>query len=521
MQLPPESHELIAKFVDKRLLVRKAPDGDEYSDRDTLVEVALESLLWQWEDLHRWLGEESQDLKVAERTVYMADHWDEGRRRLDDVTLSGTRLTEAEGLAAKGRFFNRYDAAHVDDFLRACRLREDDNAAKEQQRKAKDERALAEQIRLTKWMTGIALVTVVCLAGAAWGYFEARWSRQRAEIAQAQAEHRLEENTASRLVAEGESMIAGLRPDGDFRALQQLVTAPEIWKDIDQGGLLNAVAARRDLRKLIQNGDAVTTVAVSPDRSRVVTADVRGRLRQWDAGSGLPAGQDIDTGHGVVWTMAFVGPRVVTGSNDGAVQIWDLSTGRRTPLTVAPDVGHPVRSLAVTPDGRFVVTGSTSGLLRFWDMATGRQDGADVSTGPSELLSLAADEHGLVTGSKDGTVQQWDLQSRSKIGAPIKTDIGEVWTVAYSPRGDRFAAAGQSGKVLLWDTADIGRAPTVMAHSDGVWSIAFSPRGDRLATGSVDDNVRVWDIQSRSEIGTSEPGGGDVKSVAFLGDEIV
>ena len=65
----------------------------------------------------------------------------------------------------------------------------------------------------------------------------------------------------------------------------------------------------------------------------------------------------------------------VTGSADGTVRVWDLTTGTQigNPLT-----GHTHRVQAVAtgvlPDGRLVaVTDSDDGTVRVWDLATGRQ----------------------------------------------------------------------------------------------------------------------------------------------------
>ena len=34
---------------------------------------------------------------------------------------------------------------------------------------------------------------------------------------------------------------------------------------------------------------------------------------------------------------------------------------------------------------------------------------------------------------------------------------------------------------------------TLTGHSGGVWSVAFSPNGNRVASGSDDNLVKIWD----------------------------
>ena len=67
--LPAASHPLIQAMVEKRLLVKDTRDGQ------TVVEVALESLLRQWRELAAWLRDEAQDLKDADSLERAAADW--------------------------------------------------------------------------------------------------------------------------------------------------------------------------------------------------------------------------------------------------------------------------------------------------------------------------------------------------------------------------------------------------------------------------------------------------------------
>jgi len=98
--LPPESRPLIDDLVAQRLMVKDTRSGH------VVVEVALESLLRQWDDLARWLNEERQNLLNAEDLQRNANAW-EKRGRDPDWLLPGTRLADAERLAEKREFAHR------------------------------------------------------------------------------------------------------------------------------------------------------------------------------------------------------------------------------------------------------------------------------------------------------------------------------------------------------------------------------------------------------------------------------
>jgi hypothetical protein len=113
--LPEPCRPLIDALVARRLVVK------DTRNNEVVVEVGLESLLRQWNDLAWWLREEAQDLKDAERLERAATDWRTSDRN-QSWLLSGTRLAEAETLAAKPRFRDRLDP--IRDYLDASRARE-------------------------------------------------------------------------------------------------------------------------------------------------------------------------------------------------------------------------------------------------------------------------------------------------------------------------------------------------------------------------------------------------------------
>ena len=128
--LPAASHPLIHQMVEEkqRLLVKDTRDGQ------TVVEVALESLLRQWRELAAWLRDEAQDLKDADSLERAAADW-QASDRDESWLLEGTRLEEAEALAAKPGFRDRLDP--IRDYLNASRKRENERIEAERRDTAK------------------------------------------------------------------------------------------------------------------------------------------------------------------------------------------------------------------------------------------------------------------------------------------------------------------------------------------------------------------------------------------------
>ena len=72
--------------------------------------------------------------------------------------------------------------------------------------------------------------------------------------------------------------------------------------------------------------------------------------------------------HGSVQAACFLNDltKVVTCNGDGQVKVWDINSGE----VLHRFTGHkaPVSSLALSPDGDYLASGSEDGAVKIWDM---------------------------------------------------------------------------------------------------------------------------------------------------------
>ena len=262
----------------------------------------------------------------------------------------------------------------------------------------------------------------------------------------------------------------------------------------------------------------VTRVVFSPDGLYLVTACKDGAIRLWEASTGRLIrliGRDEKAVFGLAYHPS--GTRVAASGQDGLVKIWDVSTG----TLVRSLQGHTgtVYCVAYSPDGQRLASGDgcppwehvdhlrTPGVVRVWEEATGRE--CLVLRGHTQNVmgvSFSPDGHRLATVcggvlavplviAKPGEMMIWDANDGSLIQS-VRGQNGPLTSVAYSPDGETLATSSWDRTAVLWDANTGTRRSTLAAHQDWVCHVTFDNSGQRLATAGADGAVRLWDVAS-------------------------
>ena len=195
-------------------------------------------------------------------------------------------------------------------------------------------------------------------------------------------------------------------------------------------------------------------LAISPDGAQAVVGGYR-KLWHWEVHRDKPTEIDdssIDTVYDVA--VSLRGDRVVAGSHQGNVRVYDVRNGIEERLSI-PAHHEPVIAVGVSGDGRSFVSAGHDGIVRIWDARTGVRRGADFERHQGWVFDVefTPEDDRVLSAGADGVIQLWDAGTGRRIGSPWKGHIGKVRSVAVDLQGVRAVSTGDDGLVRLWDVA--------------------------------------------------------------------
>jgi WD40 repeat protein len=271
-----------------------------------------------------------------------------------------------------------------------------------------------------------------------------------------------------------------------------------------------------EVRALDQTAAAPTPFAMPEPAERIAVAPGGKRVYEWTATANKilvvegdkvtatwPAAASIDEmylfgdpaippQHADAFAVSPDGTHLLASVAGHETWIIDTSTGAPAKLVV------PGISLARwSPAGDRVVTGTDNGIVQLWSTAGTALRSFQHADGVRDA-GFSADGTQLFTACDDGSVRQWNAET-GELVRTTQISNSAVLYLAVDPRGDRFAAGTLGGEVAIWSGRTGEKlasynvdATAVAGVMNTVRGIAFSRSGARFAVATF-NGAQLWD----------------------------
>ncbi len=255
------------------------------------------------------------------------------------------------------------------------------------------------------------------------------------------------------------------------------------------------------------------SLAITPDGTQLVYGTDDGALGIWDRSTGV----QIRTGeaHPGDWAYVLVPNRdlVISWPGFGQVALWKLRDGRLTLVLRQAVDGLP--PIAVTPNGSMAVLYTHEDLDPvevIWDLQGMQVVRRPITFRPMGALLVTND--GLVVNGHAGGLSVRSLVDRESPSSKRRTASDEtvrdvrlvpqsIAAISEAPR--RIVSASADGTLYLWDMTSTGNDPRQLGvHGTGVPSLAISADARNAVSISWDGTIAVWDLSDATLPSESE-----------------
>ncbi len=179
----------------------------------------------------------------------------------------------------------------------------------------------------------------------------------------------------------------------------------------------------------------------------------------------------LQHGHSPINSVGFNhdGSRIVSGSDDRTVRVWNVRNGQLMCTFRDPDIPENIshtKSVACvkfSPDGRLVVSGSQDGTVKLWDAKTGSF---------IRIFQGLADRENTSPESLDNLVNSVEFDSGGKrVVVALGDKMIKIWDIC--------------GELIL----------TLIGHTGCVNSARFSPDDSKIVSASQDETIMIWNLR--------------------------
>lgn len=248
--------------------------------------------------------------------------------------------------------------------------------------------------------------------------------------------------------------------------------------------------------------DLVQSMKFSPDSQLLVSGEYR-TIKFWQRARDQRK-KEISGFESPIKSLAISadGKLAAFGEENGKIRLVDLASGNVV-RAVEGMHGGPVLGVAFTADGSKLVSGSADKKFAVWTVADGKLVGTMVETpAPVQAVAFAAQDQQVATGGADNIIRTWPLPGGEapKPLKELKGHGGPINSLANHPtNAAQLISASQDGTVRTWDVNG-GNQVQQLNHGAPVTRVAVRPDGQRIVSSAANNTARLWNAANGQQV---------------------
>ncbi|ETO19121.1 G-protein beta WD-40 repeats containing protein [Reticulomyxa filosa] len=214
--------------------------------------------------------------------------------------------------------------------------------------------------------------------------------------------------------------------------------------------------------------------------------------------------------------FSFDGCRVISGSDDHTVRIWDIASGQQIQIFHTPNSLSGIAKFS--PDGNIIALYSWNITNQFLDVKTGKEVRLlNGNFGRAYAMDFSPDGKNIAIGLHDGVVQLWNVKNGKEIISSY-SHSESVRDVNFSSDNKMLVSCSDDTTISVLDVKSCKILIKLKGHSHSVLSVKFSPDNKFVVSCSLDKTIRIWNLQSGDEVMQFEGHSYEVKDVKYFPD---
>ena len=242
----------------------------------------------------------------------------------------------------------------------------------------------------------------------------------------------------------------------------------------------------------------VSAMAQSTNGQAIATASVDDEVI-WVWNDSLEPVHKLVGHKGTVTAIAIDDSKVLSGSKDQSVRLWDIDSGK---IIWSHELASSASHVALDPTGHLACAGGAfRGTVWLWDSRTGKQIRKLQGDG-EELRGLCFSRDGdqLAACFSSNEVKIWDLESEQCQTIRSDAELDAIRDLVFLDDGCIAVASNRGVSTLCKNQTGTWQATSLGDHTTfTVNCFATDAKRNELVTGSPDGSIRFWDVDRRQE----------------------